>query len=421
MATTPATRARTPLWAVLSLSFLASLGTGGVMNGIFFLTPDFGFDRRGNFWLALLMGGAYVLAAGLSGRLLRLAARRATWLNPRAVLGLMLGAIGAACCLPQGVAALTGGPRAWTVWVLIVVFSLATGLFWPVTEGFLSGGRKGTALRSAVGRFNIVWASSLVVAFWAMAPLVAQHPRWVLVGLGVAHWVAGVLLAWFPAEPASVPPDALGHEPHPESYRLLLKVFRVMLPVTYVVLSTLSPFFPRAVADLGVPVAWYTPVVSVWLVARVSLFVVFERWHGWHGRWWPPVAGWLALMGGFAACVGGPAVGGTGGLTLFLGGLVGVGVGMAVVYVGSLYYGMEVGHAQVDAGGAHEALIGLGYTIGPACGLGALWVTQGSPERFEAALILGVVAVCLALTGGGIYGVTRRTDRVWVDPPVPGR
>lgn len=37
------------------------------------------------------------------------------------------------------------------------------------------------------------------------------------------------------------------------------------------------------------------------------------------------------------------------------------GSGHAMIYVGSLYYAMEVGKARVDAGGMHEALIGIGY------------------------------------------------------------
>jgi hypothetical protein len=45
---------------------------------------------------------------------------------------------------------------------------------------------------------------------------------------------------------------------------------------------------------------------------------------------------------------------------------------MGVVYYAALYYAMSVGRAEVDAGGTHEALIGVGYTIGPLASLGGL-------------------------------------------------
>jgi hypothetical protein len=39
------------------------------------------------------------------------------------------------------------------------------------------------------------------------------------------------------------------------------------------------------------------------------------------------------------------------------------------VYTGAIYYAMEVHKSDVDAGGTHETLVGLGYSVGPACGL----------------------------------------------------
>ena len=47
----------------------------------------------------------------------------------------------------------------------------------------------------------------------------------------------------------------------------------------------------------------------------------------------------------------------------------GEGVGMGAVYYAALYYGLAVGHADVDAGGTHEGLIGVGYCLGPLVAL----------------------------------------------------
>lgn len=420
MATRPEPARAAPLWAVLTLAAFGSLGTGGVTNGISFLTESaLGYGRRENYWLALFMGVTYIGAAAFSGRILRAISRKAPGVSTRAVLAAVLGSIGVACLVPPAATALLGPGQAWSAWVLIGVFSPATGFLWPIIESYLSGGRRGATLRSAIGRFNVVWAGAIVVSFWVMGPWVRSAPLGVLVGLGIVHFGCIGLLWWLPRSAGRHDPHAFEHEPHPDSYRTLLGVFRVFLPVTYVVLATLGPFFPKAVDSFGVADAWRTPVVSVWMIARVCCFALFERWHGWHGRWWAPVLGWVLLIGGFAGCVLGPRIGADAGFSVFLGGLACVGVGMAIVYVGALYYGMEVGHADVDAGGTHEALIGFGYAAGPGCGLIALWVTSGTPERFNPALVAIVAAVCLAMSAGGVFGVTRRAVRGSIDPPGP--
>jgi hypothetical protein len=46
-------------------------------------------------------------------------------------------------------------------------------------------------------------------------------------------------------------------------------------------------------------------------------------------------------------------------------GLAMFGAGHGTIYYAGLYYAMAVGGAEVDAGGRFEALIGLGYVIGP--------------------------------------------------------
>jgi hypothetical protein len=50
------------------------------------------------------------------------------------------------------------------------------------------------------------------------------------------------------------------------------------------------------------------------------------------------------------------------GLTLF-------GVGMGLTYFCAIYYSLAVGHAAVEAGGDFEALIGVGYILGPLVGI----------------------------------------------------
>ncbi|MEQ8769877.1 MAG: hypothetical protein RIB60_05140 [Phycisphaerales bacterium] len=404
MATQRPAPIQTPLAGVLTITFLGSLGTGGVTNGVFFLTESaFAWDRTLNYALALFMGLIYIAAALAAGPITRAAGRRNRPISSRSILMLALAAIGVSCFLPSAVAWITGTPRAWTIWVTVGVFSPATGLLWPGVEAYLCGGRRGRSLRHAIGSFNIVWASALVIVFWAMGPLVATKPLWVLAGLGVAHLASIAALLAFPPEPGRHLQELdTPHEIDPVRARKLLVLFRTLMPVSYLVLATLNPFFPRAAEDLEIAVDWRTPVVSTWMIARVGVFALLGGWHGWHGSRAMPAIGWGILIAGFGATVLAPPLGPGAGVWVFVAGLAAVGAGMSIIYVGSLYYGMEAHDAHVDAGGAHEALVGAGYTIGPACGLGAVWATSGSPESFEPALLGTIVVICVVMSLGGV-------------------
>ena len=73
-----------------------------------------------------------------------------------------------------------------------------------------------------------------------------------------------------------------------------------------------------------------------------------------------------------------------------------LGAGIGSAYAAALYYAMEVGDAQVDAGGAHEAMIGIGYMGGPLAALvavGARDVGLIPPERVDAWVLAAVGAV----------------------------
>jgi hypothetical protein len=52
-----------------------------------------------------------------------------------------------------------------------------------------------------------------------------------------------------------------------------------------------------------------------------------------------------------------------------IGGELLFGTAAGFLYTAALYYAQLVQNASVDAGGAHEALIGVGYALGPGAGL----------------------------------------------------
>jgi MFS family permease len=194
-------------------------------------------------------------------------------------------------------------------------------------------------------------------------------------------------------------------------YLSLLALARRMLPLSYLLMSVMGPFFPGALRRMGVALEWQPVLVSVWLSVRVVTMVVLERWHGWHGRYGPLVLAAGALGGGFVACVLAPSVLG---MPLLVAGLVAFGVGMGISYTAALYYVLEVGSHGAEAGGSHEALIGLGYTVGPGIGLAAALSVQAGllPESaFDVVIAVSALGVTIAVAGVSAAVSHARTKR----------
>ncbi|MEQ1892574.1 MAG: hypothetical protein ABL998_08545 [Planctomycetota bacterium] len=366
-------RSASPLPATLGLTALASFGAGTATLGIFFVTEEaYRFSPAQQYAFGLLVGLTYTLAALGASRARRFAARRG--LDARAFLALLSFGMAALMCVPL----VTSSAAA--LYAVIALYSPLTGLFWPLVEGYVSGGRRGGALRSAIGRFNLTWSSTLVVSFLAVPPLLGVSSARVFAAIVVAHLASTLFLLGLAREPAEHEDD----EAHavPANYPQLLAVHRVLHAVSYLVMYALTPYLPELLTSIGVPKLEQGLVAATWLAVRVVAFFVLERWHGWHGRGSFAVMSIAATLLGFALAVLAPQWGDAARSAL-IAGLALFGAGLAGLYTAALYYVFEVGGS--DGGGSHEALIGLGYSIGPSCGL----------------------AVC-ALEGAGVIGATQR-------------
>ncbi len=389
----------------LGVTFLASVGTGAITNGIYFLTESaLGYGRVLNYALALAVGLAYIAgAAGIGPLLRRLPGRLGSTRRMAATLLMVLGCF---CFLPIIAAGSTAQtPPAWAIWVTAGSFGLLTGCLWPIVEAYISGGRRDADLRSAIGLFNIVWATAVIGSMWLIAPYVARTPLMVFFWVGIVHFVSALLLVPLPKEP----PKHLDDSPHKvePSYRVLLRVTRILLPASYLLIASLAPAIPVVLGRLGVEMTWKGPVFSIWLGARLGMFILLERWHGWHGRFWPPLAGGVGLIAGFAAAMLSPRVGDAG-MVLLIVALILFGFSTGLVYVAALYYGMEVGGARVDDGGHHESIIGLGYAGGPACGLLGFLIVSPESGLQDMAVVLIVGFVAAGIIGTG-FGAARRS------------
>ncbi|NUQ52426.1 MAG: MFS transporter [Phycisphaerales bacterium] len=401
--------AAAPLSAVLAITFVSSIGTGVVTNGVFFLTKSgFGFSDLDNYWLALALGVTYILAARFSHAAVEFLNRRG--LSTRGVMLWTLSLMGALGVLPL-IATRLGPSGSWLVWAMVVLYSPLTGVLWPVVESFLSGARQGEELRKAAGIWNATWSGAIIVSYFGMSGLVEKWPSLVVLALGVMHVVTVLWVLKLPREPGAHAPEH--HEPHPPIYATLLTTFRTLLPTGYIMLSAMSPYLPGAMQRMGVGATAAVQLAASWLVARAITFWLMGRAQSWHGKWWPAVVGATLVFTGFGVTVVTPGfLKGTAGVAVQVAGLVVFGVGMAIVYSGAVYYALEVGRAEVEAGGTHESLVGVGYTIGPLCPLMAELARQRGwlgEQNFEVAVFGAAGAVSLAMAAVVARQVIRHT------------
>lgn len=413
---TGARRTPAPLWAVQSLVFLSSLGTGVVTNGIFFVAKaGGGFTPVMNFGLGLVLGVTYVAgAAGVGPVLRRVAARRPEISSRLVVVGLSL-LMGLAALLPPLAARFAPALTGPAVWAAVAIYAPASGAFWPILESYLGGGRSGALLRRVIGQFNIIWALAVLVSLWAMAPLLAEAPLAALLAFGCLQIMGTLLVIPLGAEPGRHVVEEI--EPHPPVYAQLLTTFRLLLPTSYYIVSVWSPYAPEALDSLGIALAWQTPIAATWMLSRFVTFAAMERWHGWHGRWGSVVVGVVGLVGGIGLALAAPLLGPGPGVATLLFGLGLLGVGMGVIYTASLYYAMEVGRGEIEAGGTHEALIGIGFSAGPATGLAAVGIVRtgvapGVPLNVAMLAILGVVLLVVGVSTAGRVRRSRSLNRL---------
>jgi hypothetical protein len=377
--------AASPLAPALAFTALSSFAAGSATLSVFFVTAraPYEFSPVQQYALGLLVGLTYMTGALLAGDVRRRLAARG--IAARTMLAWLALAMAGLMVVPTFVHSDA------SVYALLALYAPLTGLFWPLVEGYVSGGRRAGELRGAIGRFNIVWSVTLLPSF-LLPPLIEDRPALVFLAVAATHLASVLCLRGFRAEPGEH-----ADESHavPRDYPELLRVHRVLHATSYLVMYALSPYLPTLLARLGVDGRWRGALAATWLAARTVTFAVLERWHGWHGRWSVASVGTLLVLAGFAATVLAPRLGAAG-LATALVALVAFGTGLAALYTAALYYAFEVGGNE--GGGSHEALIGLGYSIGPSCGLvvcalehaGAL----GEAER-DGALLVVITTLCL--------------------------
>ncbi|MEI9949304.1 MAG: MFS transporter [Pseudomonadota bacterium] len=338
------------LITVFTTSFSGTLLQRG---GYFYTHQVLGFSQAQNLCLALLVGVTYIIGATASHPLsARLGERRTLLSVLLALVSLHL--------------LLASVPGAALLVVALALIAFLQGSMWPIFESYMSAGETPRNLGRILSRYNISWALSVPLSL-ALAGLIIASGSPRLLFVVAALLFAGVALSCraFPREPAHLEAN---HAERPNaallgSYRGLLRASRLAMLLSYTLMYVLAPLMPEIMKGVGLDTASAARAASLLDVARLGCFLVLFAWNGWHGRKLPILAAIAALPVGFALVLLGPSI------VPVVAGEVLFGAAAGFLYTAALYYAQVVQNASVDAGGAHEALIGLGYALGPGAGL----------------------------------------------------
>jgi hypothetical protein len=247
-------------------------------------------------------------------------------------------------------------------------------------------------MRAAIGWFNVTWTPAVAVSLLVM-PLVGRASPLGTLALSAAGSAAAMLaVAALPRRPGEHEAAASEAAVGPE-YRYLARSSAWLLPLSYVLASALAPVLPHRLAEVGGGIPDGT-VAALWMLTRFVVLVLMWRSGFWHGRWGTLGAAGAALVGGFALVLLASS------LATLAAGLLVFGAGMGLTYYSALYYSMAVGHAAVEAGGTFEALIGVGYCVGPVLGIAGQLVATGPAAHARALSATVVLAWATAAAGG---------------------
>ncbi|MSR68949.1 MAG: MFS transporter [Phycisphaerales bacterium] len=371
-------------WGILGVTVTNSLATGVLWNGLGFITSrEYHYSASETYALFIAAGALYALTAFFCGRVL---ARLAGKMTPRQVL-IALCAIQALVAPLAYVSSSSAG-----VIVVVLVTSMTGACLWPIVESYVAAGRTPHETRRAVGKWCIAWMIAVALSLVLMGPLQRNegwmNPRFALVALAPLSLISIGFTFLLPSHPGH---HAQSSEQPPAHYIAQLKSARILLPASYLLVGALNPLMPYVLDRLEMNPTYETPLTAVWLTTRVVVAGLMLGMSTWRGRWTTLLLGALFLVVGFATVVTAPSLG------FIAAGLVLFGAGHGVIYYAALYYALRVGSASIEAGGTHEALIGLGYVVGPAAGLAGFLLGGGGWTVAVVCALLAVAAVPAAL------------------------
>ncbi|KAH3756030.1 MFS transporter [Pelomyxa schiedti] len=409
-----------PVNMVLILVFLFFVASGSCIltTAIYFIASEFyGFNAMQLYILGIGLG-LTSMAAPLASNLIlkKFAAYGMTARKMFAATQILCGMI---VCVPlvcdkafgQEAARRYGLPIYFTA----IPYSFVCCMLWPSCESYTTSRNK--PLEWTVGIYNMTWSSAVVVAVFAITPMISRYALETLCGVAGIHAVTLCLLFWFTSNPA---PHNI-KEDHKKVHIPLVSlrcntIVKFQLPMMTLVMCSLTPYLPVILGDIGIPFKFQALMGATWMFTRVVGFTTLFFTRIWYRTLVTPIVTSISLPVSFAVAVisivvfSGDIVPGS---ILVEAGLIAFGLTYSTIYSSGLCYSFEVGSVDVSSGALFEFALGLGNVGGPCMGFIIYLLAEYKviPERISPILVI-CVTCCIAvvtITIGFIKGF-RKTE-----------
>lgn len=274
---------------------------------------------------------------------------------------------------------------------------LGAAMFWPALVGWLSHGVGAARLSRRLAVYNLGWSSGSTVGPF-FAGLIYQH-------LGAVHAVLAYGLAmlltagWVLSLPGlrDGGPVADDDRLEPSSPALRRRAWLASWAAVFVIGSARAQFPQYATGSLHFSPTLIGQLIGLLALAQTLVFLDLGLLHPKLGRG-PLLRPAQALVIGGLALL---AVGGSAGAVI---GLICIGMNSGVGFVTAQYHSVCGRDDPSTQGGIHEAVVGLGYVLGPV-------VTGFAADRLGAPAIWWTGALVVVLTAA-LPAATRPVRRL---------
>ena len=352
-------------------------------------------------WIAAGGGLIYTFAAYFSGRLVdRWGAKRVLMAaTASCVLIFLTGAL-AACRNSLALMA-----------VVMFLLNILTTPSWPAIESALSRSPGTLRLGTRMMLYNLSWSSSTFIAFF-LTGLCGETLGWstLFLVLGGCVLVILLMIAWWTIPQSMILKEHTADHSEdgavplePTKAGTLLMMAWIANLFAYVSANAIVPLMPAVTKGLGINnTGVATAIGSIFMFARVIGFVLAWLWIGWRYRIrWKLTFVTIMLVSTYFLII-------SKNISELVVLQIVLGLSLAMIYSGSLYYAMHLSRGSGHNAGIHEAVIGVGTVVGPA--LAAMSGEAGAlgPK----ALTILVVQICgLSILLGLAYRLKLRLGR----------
>lgn len=286
--------------------------------------------------------------------------------------------------------------------IIFGVWSIGICFIWPALEALVCD-KAGAKLSDMIGIYNVTWAGSGAIAYFSTGMLLERLGMQSLFWLPLCLTLLQILILPIyiiiarrektDSRTDGVPSIDIEAPTHAQRFQHMAWLAN---PLSYIAINTVIPLIPTLSGDLGLSTAVAGIVCSIWMFGRLIAFLILWRWKGWHYKFWWLIGSFVFMVVCFVQLILSDS------LTRLILAQIGFGLSIGLIYYSSLYYSMHGSENQGAHGGLHEAMIGAGLFVGPACGAAALLLlpTAANGTIFSVSAVLSLGFCGMVWTGG---------------------